>query len=76
MECDARSSLKKNPDMFDNHPILQLRMRAILLDWLNEVSYFRVLVMNCETLNGGHYKKKSVFHIGLLTGTCERSLQY
>ncbi|XP_045775969.1 G1/S-specific cyclin-E isoform X1 [Maniola jurtina] len=36
-ECDARSSLKKNPYMFDNHPNLQPRMRAILLDWLNEV---------------------------------------
>nr|ADR30028.1 cyclin E splice variant 3 [Bombyx mori] len=36
-ECDARSSKKKNPNMFDNHPNLQPRMRAILLDWLNEV---------------------------------------
>ncbi|XP_023949683.1 G1/S-specific cyclin-E [Bicyclus anynana] len=36
-EADARSSLKKNPYMFENHPNLQLRMRAILLDWLNEV---------------------------------------
>ncbi|CAH2049915.1 unnamed protein product, partial [Iphiclides podalirius] len=36
-ECDARSSMKKNPNMFDNHPNLQPRMRAILLDWLNEV---------------------------------------
>ncbi|XP_026758628.1 G1/S-specific cyclin-E [Galleria mellonella] len=36
-ECDAKSSSKKNPNMFDNHPNLQLRMRAILLDWLNEV---------------------------------------
>ncbi|XP_059058330.1 G1/S-specific cyclin-E [Achroia grisella] len=36
-ECDAKSSRKKNINMFDNHPNLQLRMRAILLDWLNEV---------------------------------------
>ncbi|XP_072947319.1 G1/S-specific cyclin-E isoform X2 [Epargyreus clarus] len=36
-ECDARSSMNKNPNMFDNHPNLQPRMRAILLDWLNEV---------------------------------------
>ncbi|XP_047025009.1 G1/S-specific cyclin-E [Helicoverpa zea] len=36
-ECDVRSSNKKNPNMFDNHPNLQPRMRAILLDWLNEV---------------------------------------
>ncbi|XP_038207883.1 G1/S-specific cyclin-E [Zerene cesonia] len=36
-ECDALSSMKKNPNMFDNHPNLQPRMRAILLDWLNEV---------------------------------------
>nr|ADR30030.1 cyclin E splice variant 5 [Bombyx mori] len=36
-ECDAGSSKKKNPNMFDNHPNLQPRMRAILLDWLNEV---------------------------------------
>ncbi|KAJ8736648.1 hypothetical protein PYW08_007304 [Mythimna loreyi] len=36
-DCDARSSNKKNPNMFDNHPNLQPRMRAILLDWLNEV---------------------------------------
>ncbi|KAG6454926.1 G1/S-specific cyclin-E isoform X2 [Manduca sexta] len=36
-DCDARSSMKKNPNMFDNHPNLQPRMRAILLDWLNEV---------------------------------------
>ncbi|CAH2102959.1 unnamed protein product [Euphydryas editha] len=36
-ECDTRSSMKKNPNMFDNHPKLQPRMRAILLDWLNEV---------------------------------------
>ncbi|XP_045523890.1 G1/S-specific cyclin-E [Pieris brassicae] len=36
-ECDARSAMKKNPNMFDNHPNLQPRMRAILLDWLNEV---------------------------------------
>lgn len=37
-DCDARSSNKKNANMFDNHPNLQPRMRAILLDWLNEVS--------------------------------------
>ncbi|KAM3960844.1 cyclin E [Aphomia sociella] len=36
-ECDAKTSRKKNPNMFDNHPNLQPRMRAILLDWLNEV---------------------------------------
>ncbi|KAL0851563.1 hypothetical protein ABMA28_007350 [Loxostege sticticalis] len=36
-ECDARSKSKKNPNMFDKHPSLQPRMRAILLDWLNEV---------------------------------------
>ncbi|CAB3239603.1 unnamed protein product [Arctia plantaginis] len=36
-DCDARSSNKKNANMFDNHPNLQPRMRAILLDWLNEV---------------------------------------
>ncbi|KAJ0182786.1 hypothetical protein K1T71_002155 [Dendrolimus kikuchii] len=36
-DCDARSSSKRNPNMFDKHPNLQPRMRAILLDWLNEV---------------------------------------
>ncbi|XP_028158965.1 G1/S-specific cyclin-E1-like [Ostrinia furnacalis] len=36
-ECDARSKTKKSPNMFDRHPNLQPRMRAILLDWLNEV---------------------------------------
>ncbi|CAG9580992.1 unnamed protein product [Danaus chrysippus] len=36
-EVDARSTMMKNPNMFDNHPNLQPRMRAILLDWLNEV---------------------------------------
>ncbi|XP_041975567.1 G1/S-specific cyclin-E [Aricia agestis] len=36
-ECDARSSMRRNPNMLDNHPNLQSRMRAILLDWLNEV---------------------------------------
>lgn len=36
-ECDRKSCAKKNPNMFDNHPNLQPRMRAILLDWLNEV---------------------------------------
>ncbi|XP_053622183.1 G1/S-specific cyclin-E [Plodia interpunctella] len=36
-ECDARSSNNKNANMFDKHPKLQIRMRAILLDWLNEV---------------------------------------
>lgn len=36
-ECDAKSSMKKNPNMFDHHPKLQPRMRSILLDWLNEV---------------------------------------
>ncbi|KAL4713893.1 hypothetical protein ACJJTC_015547 [Scirpophaga incertulas] len=34
---DAISKSKKNPQMFDKHPELQPRMRAILLDWLNEV---------------------------------------
>lgn len=43
-DCDARSSNKKNPNMFDNHPNLQLRMRAILLDWLNEVSQIIVCI--------------------------------
>ncbi|XP_026319827.1 G1/S-specific cyclin-E [Hyposmocoma kahamanoa] len=36
-ECDTRAAMKRNPHMFDNHPSLQPRMRAILLDWLNEV---------------------------------------
>ncbi|CAG9118059.1 hypothetical protein JYU34_003686 [Plutella xylostella] len=36
-EEDNRSTSKRNPSMFDNHPSLQPRMRAILLDWLNEV---------------------------------------
>ncbi|CAH0690950.1 unnamed protein product [Chilo suppressalis] len=35
--CDAKSRLQKNPNMFEKHPNLQPRMRAILLDWLNEV---------------------------------------
>lgn len=44
-DCDARSSNKKNPNMFDNHPNLQPRMRAILLDWLNEVRYISIYLM-------------------------------
>ncbi|XP_050680525.1 G1/S-specific cyclin-E, partial [Leptidea sinapis] len=36
-ECDIKSSMRKSPNMFENHPSLQPRMRAILLDWLNEV---------------------------------------
>ncbi|KOB78665.1 Cyclin E [Operophtera brumata] len=39
-ECDMRTCAKKNPSMFDNHPNLQPRMRAILLDWLNEIGEF------------------------------------
>lgn len=47
-ECDARASMKRNPHMFDNHPSLQSRMRAILLDWLNEVcnQYFFKFLIN------------------------------
>ncbi|KAJ2940692.1 hypothetical protein O0L34_g14801 [Tuta absoluta] len=36
-DCDERSSSEKTQHMFDRHPSLQPRMRAILLDWLNEV---------------------------------------
>ncbi|CAH0724522.1 unnamed protein product, partial [Brenthis ino] len=61
-ECDTRSSMKKNPNMFDNHPNLQPRMRAILLDWLNEncsfMLHFRV-EMVCEV-----YKlHRETFHL-------------
>jgi G1/S-specific cyclin-E1 len=34
---DERASLDRDVNMFDNHPGLQPRMRAILLDWLIEV---------------------------------------
>lgn len=34
---DKRSSLDRNANMLQNHQGLQPRMRAILLDWLNEV---------------------------------------
>lgn len=34
---DEKASLEREPNMFDQHPGLQPRMRAILLDWLIEV---------------------------------------
>lgn len=34
---DERASLDRDVNMFDSHPGLQPRMRAILLDWLIEV---------------------------------------
>ncbi|KAG5675623.1 hypothetical protein PVAND_005512 [Polypedilum vanderplanki] len=34
---DEKASLSRDVNMFDNHPSLQPRMRAILLDWLIEV---------------------------------------
>lgn len=34
---DEKASLDRKPKMFENHPGLQPRMRAILLDWLIEV---------------------------------------
>uniref|UniRef100_A0A182PPQ0 Uncharacterized protein n=1 Tax=Anopheles epiroticus TaxID=199890 RepID=A0A182PPQ0_9DIPT len=34
---DDLAWLAREPNMFDDHPGLQPRMRAILLDWLNEV---------------------------------------
>uniref|UniRef100_A0A182M5W0 Uncharacterized protein n=1 Tax=Anopheles culicifacies TaxID=139723 RepID=A0A182M5W0_9DIPT len=34
---DDLAWLSRKPNMFDEHPGLQPRMRAILLDWLNEV---------------------------------------
>lgn len=34
---DERGSLSRDANMFDKHPSLQPRMRAILLDWLIEV---------------------------------------
>lgn len=34
---DEKASLEREPNMFDKHPGLQPRMRAILLDWLIEV---------------------------------------
>jgi hypothetical protein len=34
---DEKASLSRDGNMFDNHPSLQPRMRAILLDWLIEV---------------------------------------
>lgn len=34
---DAKASQERDPYMFQNHPGLQPRMRAILLDWLIEV---------------------------------------
>uniref|UniRef100_A0A1B6J588 Uncharacterized protein n=1 Tax=Homalodisca liturata TaxID=320908 RepID=A0A1B6J588_9HEMI len=36
-EKDEHSVETRNPDMFDHHPSLQPRMRAVLLDWLSEV---------------------------------------
>lgn len=34
---DEKASLNRDVNMFDNHPNLQPRMRAILLDWIIEV---------------------------------------
>ncbi|XP_053694590.1 G1/S-specific cyclin-E [Sabethes cyaneus] len=34
---DEKASLEREPNMFDQHPGLQPRMRTILLDWLIEV---------------------------------------
>lgn len=34
---DQQSKNERNPDMFDSHPGIQPRMRAILFDWLIEV---------------------------------------
>ncbi|XP_034236732.1 G1/S-specific cyclin-E1 isoform X1 [Thrips palmi] len=34
---DTAATERRNPDMFDNHPLLQPRMRSVLLDWLIEV---------------------------------------
>jgi cyclin E len=34
---DEKASLNRDVAMFDNHPNLQPRMRAILLDWIIEV---------------------------------------
>lgn len=37
-ERDANNAKQRSPNMLLNHPSLKPRMRAILLDWLNEVS--------------------------------------
>lgn len=58
MMCDKdEDSLKmRDPDVFAQHPNLQPRMRAVLLDWISEVSavflskdaseYFKILGLN------------------------------
>ena len=33
------SRYKRDPDMLSRHPLLQPRMRSILLDWLTEVKF-------------------------------------
>lgn len=35
---DEESLKYRDPDMFNNHPNLQPRMRAVLLDWIAEVT--------------------------------------
>jgi len=37
VNADEKEQLGRDPDMFEQHPSLQPRMRAILLDWLIEV---------------------------------------
>lgn len=34
---DTTSTERRNADMFAQHPLLQPRMRSVLLDWLIEV---------------------------------------
>nr|BAG85355.2 cyclin E [Bombyx mori] len=57
-ECDARSSKKKNPNMFDNHPNLQPRMRAILLDWLNEIGTKKTRQMRVRKLTAEGFRSQ------------------
>lgn len=42
-ERDAKNAKYRSPNMLENHPSLKSRMRAILLDWLDEV---------CASFNG------------------------
>ena len=47
----------RDQNMFDKHPALHARMRAILLDWLIEVSICELYVCNYN-----QSKKNFIFH--------------
>jgi cyclin E len=44
---DEISAQERDEDLFSKHPSLQPRMRAILLDWLIEVSYIESAILMC-----------------------------